>query len=230
MKNSIELRPIAKVFSGFPEKFGIPRQSGLVDEIKSVIRFEPELAKKEAVRGLEGFSHIWLIWYFSENDRKKPSLTVRPPRLGGNTRVGVFATRSPYRPNPIGLSLAKIEKIEFINSEEPVIHISGADLMNETPVFDIKPYLPYADCRPEAVSGFAKEFESYSLKVVFADGTDEVLDKETRRLFAEILSQDPRPAYQSDPERIYSFEMYGYGISFSVSENVLTVRKIVKPK
>jgi len=230
VKGVITLKPIAKVFSGFPEKFGVPRQSGIVEGIKSKIVFEPEFRDPSALRGLDGFSHLWLIWYFSENDRgdEKFSPTVRPPRLGGNRRVGVFATRSPFRPNPLGLSLVKIDKIEFSEKDGPIIHIFGADLLNGTPVFDIKPYLPYFESRSDAKAGFSSDFEDYSLDVIFSEEAKGVIEEENRLLFSEILAQDPRPAYQTDTERLYRFEMYGYRLSFIVNGRELIVKKAEK--
>ena len=222
MKNSIELKPIAKVFSGFPDKFGIPRQSGLVDEIKSVIRFEPEFAKKEAVRGLEGFSHIWLIWCFTEAVSDKWSPTVRPPRLGGNVRMGVFATRSPFRPNPIGLSSVKLERIEYTADRGPVLHVRGADLMDGTPIFDIKPYVAYADSHPAASGGFTDTAEFKKLRVELDDGVTEPLPE---GLF-EVLENDPRPRYHDDPERVYGMEYGGREVKFRVRGDILTVIEI----
>lgn len=227
-RNIIEITPVAVVRSAFPKKFGLPRQSGIVKDIKAEIIFNPEYRDISAVRGLEEFSHIWLIWYFSENERKKWSPTVRPPRLGGNKRVGVFATRSPFRPNPIGLSLVKLEKIEIDEKSGPILHISGADIVDKTPIFDIKPYLTYSDSCFEAKSGFADRVKDYSLNVEFSDSAADSLPPELFNLFSEILSQDPRPSYQNDPDRIYSFEMYGYNISFSVRGETLTVKNIEK--
>ncbi len=217
------MKPIAKVLSGFPEKFGIPRQSGIAKDVRSVIVFEDEYKNIDALRGLEDFSHIWIIWYFSENEKQGWSPTVRPPRLGGNKRIGVFASRSPFRPNPIGLSLVKLEKIENDKKLGPVIYISGADIMDKTPVFDIKPYLAYTESPENATSGFADGVKNISLDVEFAAEAKGEMSAGEISLFKDILSQDPRPAYQNDPDRKYSFEMFGFHLSFYVNDNVLTV-------
>lgn len=230
MCNPNSLKIIARAHSDFPTKFGIPRQSGMIDELKSQIVFEPEFRDESAVRGLESFSHIWIIWGFSEARRKDGawSPTVRPPRLGGNTRVGVFATRSPFRPNSIGLSCARLDKIEFVRGKGAVLHVSGADLMDGTPIYDIKPYLPYTDCRPDAVGGFADDFAGYALDVIFPQ---ELLDKIPQNLqsaICRVLAVDPRPAYQSDPERVYGFQFGGFEVKFSVDGDVLTVKDVEK--
>lgn len=214
------MKIIAKIKSGFPTKFGIPRQSNLIDGLVSQIVFEPEFRNPDAIRGLEDFSHIWLIWNFSLS-KESESLTVRPPRLGGNKRMGVFATRSPFRPNPVGLSCVKIIKIEMTENLGPVIHVSGADLADGTPVYDIKPYLPNTDCVPEAKGGFADEVKDYALKVVIPDHIKEKHTAEFLNVLTEILAQDPRPSYQDDPERIYGFPFDGYEIKFKVSNKTL---------
>ena len=219
----MELKAIAHMHSDFPEKFGIPRQSGLVKELKSRIIFEKEYAVPEAFRGLEGYSHIWIIWGFSGNAQKEWSPTVRPPRLGGNTRQGVFATRSPFRPNGLGLSCVKLENIEFTEQDGQVLHVSGADLMDGTPIYDIKPYLTLADCHPEAVCGFAAKTADYGLQVELPRKFEGILDEKRQKALIGVLSQDPRPSYQHDPERIYTMTFAGYDVSFRVKEECLTV-------
>ena len=216
------MKIIARVHSDFPEKFGIPRQSGLTD-LPSVIIFEPEYRVKEAFRGLELYSHIWILWEFSEAAQKYWSPTVRPPKLGGNTRKGVFSTRSPYRPNPIGLSAVRLNRIEFDAEKGPVLHISGADIMDNTPVFDIKPYLPYADSYPDAKGGFALQNKEGLLKVSFPEPLLEMIPRDKREGLISALSQDPRPAYQDDPERVYTMSFGGFEISFKVKEETLEI-------
>ncbi|MBD5115211.1 MAG: tRNA (N6-threonylcarbamoyladenosine(37)-N6)-methyltransferase TrmO [Ruminococcaceae bacterium] len=216
------MKIIARVHSDFPEKFGIPRQSGLTD-LPSVIIFEPEYRVKEAFRGLELYSHIWILWEFSEAAQKDWSPTVRPPKLGGNTRKGVFSTRSPYRPNPIGLSAVRLNRIEFDAEKGPVLHISGADIMDNTPVFDIKPYLPYADSYPDAKGGFALQNKEGLLKVSFPEPLLEMIPRDKREGLISALSQDPRPAYQDDPERVYTMSFGGFEISFKVKEETLEI-------
>lgn len=224
----MELKIIAKIHTDFPTKFGIPRQSGLVDELKATIVFEPEYRVADAVRGLEDFSHVWLIWQFSEAVRDDWSPTVRPPRLGGNKRMGVFSTRAPFRPNAIGLSSVKLERVEITRDLGPVLHVSGADLMDGTPIFDIKPYLPYVDSHPEAKGGFAQPLTSYELEVDFPEELLERVAKDKREALTAILKQDPRPAYQKDPDRIYGFPFAGQEIKFTVDDErgVLTVRGV----
>lgn len=224
----IQMKIIAKIHSDFPEKFGIPRQSGLVESLKAAIVFEPEYRNPHAFRGLEGYSHIWLIWEFSKSIRKEWSPTVIPPRLGGKTRMGVFATRSPFRPNPIGLSCVKLEKIEFTSKYGPVLWVSGADLMDETPIYDIKPYLPYTDSRQDAKGGFAEEVFDKHLEVIFPQELLDCFPPEKRDAVLEILAQDPRPAYQEDPDRRYGIAFAGYDVHFYVKDMVLTVSDIVK--
>lgn len=217
------MKIIARVYNAFESKFAIPRQSGIAGSVISEVVFEPEYRSADALRGLEGFSHIWLIWEFSENVRVGWRPTVRPPRLGGNTRVGVFATRSPFRPNPIGLSAVKLEEIKLRTDRGPVLYVSGADLMNNTPVYDIKPYLPFADSYPGAQCGFAEKTQSYRLEVHFPENLLERVPEEYRESVFDILAQDPRPAYHNDEDRIYGFEYGGIEIKFRVSGGVLTV-------
>ena len=213
---------IARIKSDYHEKFGIPRQSGLVQNLHSTIRFEPEFRNADALRGLEGFSHLWIVWIFSENIRSTWSPTVRPPRLGGNKRLGVFATRSSFRPNPIALSCVKIEQIHLDGPEGPEIVVSGADLLDGTPIVDIKPYLPYTDAHPEAVGGFADAVLRNKLHVKSSPALDNFNSKK-RSALIEVLEQDPRPAYQNDPERIYGFSFAGHEIKFKVNGDELEV-------
>ena len=224
----MELKVIAKIRTDFPTKFGIPRQSGLVDGLKATIVFEPEYRVADAVRGLEDFSHIWLVWEFSEAVRDGWSPTVRPPRLGGNKRMGVFATRAPFRPNALGLSSVKLDSVEITKELGPVLHVSGADLMDGTPIYDIKPYLPYVDSHPEATGGFAAPLADYALEVDFPQELMELVKEDRREGLLEILKQDPRPAYQKDPERVYGFPFAGREIKFTVDDEqgVLTVRAV----
>lgn len=221
-----EIKIIAHIENDFTEKFGIPRQSGLAD-IPSRIVFEPEYRVQEAFRGLEGFSHLWILWLFSEAMGKKWSPTVRPPRLGGNTRMGVFATRSPFRPNSVGLSSVKITDIALNTPRGPVITVTGADIMNGTPIIDIKPYLAYTDSHPEALSGFALADRSDILKVEFPDELLERIPAEKRNGLIRVLAQDPRPSYQNSPEKEYSMSFGGYDVKFTVSEGTLYVREAV---
>ncbi|MGB4590389.1 MAG: tRNA (N6-threonylcarbamoyladenosine(37)-N6)-methyltransferase TrmO [Clostridiaceae bacterium] len=221
------LKIIARIHTDFPTKFGIPRQSGLIDSLKGVIILEPEYRNPDAIRGLEGFSHIWLIWGFSESIRNTWSPTVRPPRLGGNKRVGVFATRSPFRPNAIGLSSIKLDGIEFNTDKSPILHVSGADLMNNTPIYDIKPYIAYTDSHPEAVGGFVDPLKDYLLEVNFPKQLLEVIPEKRREAIIDVLSHDPRPSYQNDPERIYGLEFAGFDIRFTVRDSTLTVCEVV---
>ena len=205
MSDEFSVRTIAHIHSDFPEKFGIPRQSGIVEELKSTVIFAPDYRNIDAVRGLEQYSHIWLLWRFSECADKPFSPTVRPPRLGGNTRMGVFATRSPFRPNSIGLSCVRLEAIDLDAPQAPVLHVAGADLMDGTPILDIKPYLPYADSVPNASSGFALQSKADILQVDFPNELLEKIPAEKRQALLRILAQDPRPAYQADTERVYGF-------------------------
>lgn len=215
----MEIFPIAHIETDFPEKFGIPRQSGLVCSLKARIIFEPRYGSPEALRGLEQFSHIWLLWEFSEAEYRSP--TVRPPRLGGNKRVGVFATRSPFRPNKIGLSAVKLEKIEH-TPRGSILHVSGADMMSGTPIYDIKPYLPYVDSIPEASNGFAAA-DGALLRVEFPEELLALVPAEKRESLRETLAQDPRPQYQHSPERLYTMSFAGMEVSFRVEGNLLTV-------
>ena len=217
-----EMKIIAQIRTPFKTKFGIPRQSGVAAEVKGEIVFEPDYREPEAVRGLEGFSHIWLIWCFTEAVSDKWSPTVRPPRLGGNVRMGVFATRSPFRPNPIGLSSVKLERIEYTADRGPVLHVRGADLMDGTPIFDIKPYVAYADSHPAASGGFTDTAEFKKLRVELDDGVTEPLPE---GLF-EVLENDPRPRYHDDPERVYGMEYGGREVKFRVRGDILTVIEI----
>lgn len=221
------LKIIAKIENDFTEKFGVPRQSGLTGLVSKIV-FTPEYRVSEAFRGLEGFTHIWLLWQFSEAVREKWSPTVRPPMLGGNTRMGVFATRSPFRPNSIGLSSVKLEGIELHTPEGPVLYVSGADLMNGTPIIDIKPYLAYTDSHPEASGGFALTEREGRLRVDIPDHIAEQLPAEKLPGLKEILSHDPRPQYQSSPERVYTMSFGGFEISFTADDTVLTVTHIRK--
>ena len=214
-------KPIAMIRTPFPTKFGIPRQSGLVEKTTSRILFEEAYRKPEALRGLEGYSHLWLLWLFSEAMRENWSPTVRPPRLGGNTRVGVFATRSPFRPNPIGLSCVRLLRIEGCE-----LVVAGADLMDGTPILDIKPYLPFTDARPDAVGGFSDAVRENTLTVVFPPELAEGLPSDLREALTELLAEDPRPHYQDDPERIYGFPFAGYEVRFRVQGRELTVLSV----
>ena len=222
------MKIIARIRNDFKEKFGIPRQSGILENFESTIIFEPEYRVKEALRGIEGYSHLWLIWEFSEAKRDKFSPTVRPPRLGGNKRMGVFATRSPFRPNPIGLSSVRLLEVRDTKNEGTVLIVSGADLLDGTPIYDIKPYLTFADSHPEATSGFADEVKDYSLEVDFPAELIEKIPPEKRDSLLRLLADDPRPSYISDGERIYTFSFAEYEISFKVDENILTVTDIKK--
>ena len=222
------LKIIARIHTDFPDKFGIPRQSGMVEELKGQIVFEPEYRNPDAVRGLEDFSHIWLIWEFSEAIREDWSPTVRPPRLGGNTRKGVFATRSPFRPNPIGLSSVKLDMISFNDENGPVLHVSGADLMDGTPVYDVKPYIPFTDSHPEAIGGFADEHVNDRLQVRFPNHFLKIIPSNKQNALLEVLSLDPRPSYQDDGERSYGLEFAGFDVQFQVQDDVLTVCEVLK--
>lgn len=224
----MEWKVIAKIRSDFPTKFGIPRQSGLAENLKATVVFEPEYRVADAVRGLEDFSHIWLIWQFSEAVRDGWSPTVRPPRLGGNKRVGVFATRSPFRPNAIGLSSVRLSEIEYTRELGPVLHVTGADLMDGTPIYDIKPYLPYADSHPQAREGFAPPPDEHKLTVDFSQQLLERIAEDRREGLLEVLRQDPRPAYQKDPQRVYGFSFGKAEIKFTVDDESgrLTVKDV----
>ncbi len=221
----MELTPIAAVHSQFPEKFGVPRQSGLVEELEATVVFAPAFRTPDALRGIEGFSHLWLIWGFHLAQREGWSATVRPPRLGGNERLGVFATRSPFRPNPLGLSCVKLERVEWDGPQGPVLHILGADLVDGTPIYDIKPYVPYADCRPEATEGFAPRPQG-GLTVTFAPGVEERVPPQDRAALRGVLAQDPRPHYHNDPQRVYGLTFAGLEVKFTVAGDILTVREV----
>lgn len=217
------MKVIARIHNDFPTKFGIPHQSGRIKELKATVVFEPEYRNPDAFRGIEEYTHIWLIWEFSEAVREGWSPTVRPPRLGGNIRKGVFATRSPFRPNPIGLSSVKLEKVEFHPELGPVLHISGADLMDNTPIYDVKPYLATADCHPEAAGGFTDTIVDHKLQVEFSDEWLSMVPEERRETLLAVLANDPRPGYQKDPERVYGMAFGTQDIHFRVKEEVLTV-------
>lgn len=230
----MEIVPIAYIRTEFPEKFGIPRQSGLAENLRARIVFEPGFRNPDALRGIEGFSHIWLIWEFSANRRGGKSVserdwqpTVRPPRLGGNEYMGVFATRSPFRPNPLGLSCVEIERVDYDDKDGPVLYVKGADLMDGTPIYDIKPYVKYADSRPYASCGYVDSLPERSLKVVLAsEHSDKIEDKSILPALVEVLSLDPRPSYHDDPERVYGLSFAGYNVRFMVDGKVLTVVEV----
>lgn len=224
------MRIIARVHNDFPTKFGLPRQSGLVPQARSVLVFEPEYRVVEALRGIEGYSHLWLLWEFHQAKQEGWSPTVRPPRLGGNMRVGVFATRSPFRPNPIGLSCVRLEGLEKTRDQGTVLLLSGADLMDGTPIYDIKPYLPYADCHPEATGGFAGEVMNHQLRVVFPERWRALVPPERLEALLGVLAQDPRPGYQQDSERVYGFSYAGLEVRFTVAGETLTVCEVEEAK
>ena len=227
MKNEeMLIRPIAHIHCDFKEKFGIPRQSGLIDSVRARIVFLPEYRNPDALRGLDGYSHLWLLWQFSEAVRSDWSPTVRPPRLGGNKRMGVFASRSPFRPNPIGLSSVKIVSIDLNTSKGPVIEVAGADLLDGTPIYDIKPYLAYTDSHPEALSGFALTSDALRLEVIISDDQLSKIPEDLRQSAIDILAEDPRPGYQDDPKRIYTMQYSTLEICFKVEGNRLTVAEI----
>ena len=223
-----ELKVVAKIHTEFPDKFGIPRQSGLVPTLQGEIVFEPEFRSMDAVRGLEEFSHIWLLWEFSEAKRDGYSLTVTPPRLGGKIRKGVFATRAPFRPNSIGLSSVKLEKIYLDEKRGPVLVVSGADLLDGTPIYDIKPYLPYTDAHPEAKGSFAEVHKADTIEVIFPEEYLEKLPEELREKVVDVLKQDPRAAYNKKPDYVYGMTFSGYDIRFTVIADVLQVKDVVK--
>lgn len=220
------MKTIARIHTDFPTKFGIPRQSGIIASLQATIVFEPEYRNPDAVRGLEDFSHIWLLWQFSEAVRDEWSPTVRPPRLGGNVRKGVFATRSPFRPNPIGLSSVKLESVEIDPKLGPVLHVSGADLMDGTPIYDIKPYIAYTDSHPEAVSGFATTPAEFLLEVNFPESLLQKVPESQRKSLTDVLAHDPRPQYQDDPDRVYGMAFGGMEVKFKVEERLLTVVEV----
>ena len=219
-----EMKIIARIHTPFKSKFGVPRQSGIVEDVRSEIVFEPEYRSFDAVRGLEDYSHIWLVWQFSEAVRDTWSPTVRPPRLGGNVRMGVFATRSPFRPNAIGLSSLRLERVELSPERGPVLHVLGADMMDGTPIFDIKPYIPYADCHPDATGGFTDKtgFETLAVSI------PKEIEAELPAGLMGVLENDPRPRYHDDPERVYGMEYAGFEVKFRVENGVLTVLDMKK--
>ena len=222
----IQIGVIARMHSDFATKFGIPRQSGLVEELRSTIVFEPEYRNQDALRGIEDFSHLWIIWQFSEAVRQGWSPTVRPPRLGGNTRMGVFATRSPFRPNNLGLSCVKLLGVEHTEKYGTVLHVGGADLMDGTPIFDIKPYIPYSDCKPGASGGFTDHAGVFLLEVDFPQELLKKLPEEKRKAAVGVLSHDPRPSYQRNADRVYGLSFAGFDIRFTVAGKKLTVQTV----
>ncbi len=224
----VSIQVIARMRSDFPCKFGIPRQSGLVESLRSTIVFEPAFRNPDALRGIEEFSHLWLIWQVSQALRQGWSPTVRPPRLGGNTRMGVFATRSPFRPNSLGLSSVRLLGVEHTEDFGTVLHVGGADLMDGTPIFDIKPYIPYGDCHPEATGGFTDRAGQFLLQVDFPARLLAMLPEEKREAVLGVLSHDPRPSYQHQPDRVYGLSFAGYDIRFTVQADRLTVREVQK--
>ena len=226
---SYELRAIARIESPFATKFGIPRQSGLVNDLRARVVFEPPYRNRDALRGIDGFSHLWLIWVFDRAARDDWSPTVRPPRLGGNRRVGVFATRSPFRPNPVGLSSVELERVEDDPSRGPVLYVRGADLADGTPILDIKPYLPYTDAHPGARGGFAADTPAAALSVEIAPSLLERVPEADRAALVGVLSHDPRPRYQNDPARVYGFGFAGLEVRFRVSGDCLQVVDISTP-
>lgn len=219
---------VAKIYTPFGEKFGIPRQSGLVSSVLAEIRFEGEFKNSDVVRGIEEFSHLWLLWGFTKANRISNNMTVAPPRLGGNVRKGIFATRSPFRPNSIGLSSVKLEEVKYLENGEPVLLVSGADILNETPIFDIKPYLPYTDCHIDASGGFAEEFKEKTVDVDFPKFLQEKLPENLRKTVFEILAQDPRAAYNKKPDYIYGMNFEDYDIRFTFENNMIYIKDIVK--
>ena len=226
MEQPFSVQIIARIHTDFGSKFGVPRQSGLVPELTARIVFEPAYRNPDALRGLEDFSHLWLLWHFDQVRQDGWSPTVRPPRLGGNTRMGVFATRSPYRPNPIGLSCVRLEQVDLHTPDGPVITVSGADLMDGTPILDIKPYLAYADSHPEASGGFVAGLSDRSVTVDCAPALLEPLPKDVSRRLLAVLAHDPRPSYQDDPERVHGMDFAGYNVRFTVADGVLRVTEI----
>jgi tRNA-Thr(GGU) m(6)t(6)A37 methyltransferase TsaA len=230
MKSIFEIKPIAHIRTDFPSKFGIPRQSGMVESLEGTIVFEPEYRNRESLRGLENYSHLWLIWGFSETVCEDWSPTVRPPRLGGNIRIGIFATRSPFRPNPIGLSCVRLEKIRLDTSSGPEIQVSGIDMMDETPIFDIKPYLPYTDCRSDATGGFTDNVQKRALQVHVTSELLNLIPHDKQKALLSTLSLDPRPSYQNDSDRIYGFLFSDFEIKFSVKEQEIFVVDIMPLK
>lgn len=224
----MELKQIAIIRTDFPEKFGIPRQSGLIKGLTGTIQFLPEYRNPDAIRGIEGYSHLWLLWGFSKAVKKNWAATVAPPRLGGRTRMGVFATRSPFRPNAIGLSSVTLEEVRIDEKLGPMLVVSGIDMLDQTPIYDIKPYLPHVDSHPEARGGFATEVKEHRLVVEFPDSLLELIEVGERENIIEILSQDPRTAYIHDDTRIWGISYAGYNVRFTVKEETLTVREVTK--
>ena len=222
------MKIIAHIHTDFQEKFGIPRQSGLVEDLEAKVIFLPEYRNPDAFRGLEGYSHLWLLWQFSEAIRAEWLPMVRPPRLGGNTPMGVFATRSPFRPNPIGLSSVKLERVEMDEKLGPVLVVSGADILDGTPIYDVKPYLAYTDSHPDAVGGFSDQVRDYKLEVVFPEELLAAIPREKRAALLRVLEQDPRPSYQNDPTRRYGFRFSGFDVRFMVENGTITVVEVVK--
>ena len=223
-----EMKIIARIRTELPEKFGVPRQSGLVPQLRGRVIFEPEYRKPESLRGIEGFSHLWLIWQFSQAVREGWSPTVRPPRLGGNTRMGVFATRSPFRPNNLGLSCVRLLEVKHTQQYGTVLIVGGADLLDGTPIFDIKPYIPYSDSRPEAAGGFTDRVGDFLLDVKFPQELLEKLPADKQAAAVGVLSHDPRPSYQRKPGRVYGLNFAGFDIRFTVEDAVLTVQSVQK--
>lgn len=223
----VEIAPIAHIRTDFPTKFGLPRQSGLVEELRGVVEFEPEYRQAEAVCGLDGFSHIWLIWGFSQARRTGWSATVRPPRLGGNVRMGVFATRSPFRPNGLGLSCVRLEAVKLDARRGPLLHVAGIDMLDGTPVYDVKPYVPVADCRTDAREGFTGRTRQHSLKVDFPEALLALIPTDKRAALVGALAQDPRPGYEDDPTRRYGVEFAGFDVRFNVQGDELKVCQVV---
>lgn len=219
------MKPIACIYTDFPDKFGVPRQSGLIEELTGKIVFENQFRNPQAIRGIEEFSHLWLLWEFSRNKRAAWSPTVRPPRLGGNKRIGVFATRSPFRPNPIGLSCVRLLNVK-IENQGPVLYVAGADLVDQTPIFDIKPYIPFTDCHPEATEGYTAHTRLHTLQVTVDSALLEQLPHNKQTALLKILAEDPRPAYIDDPEREYGITFAGFNIRFCVAEKQLTITNI----
>lgn len=226
--DTVNIQIIARMESDFPTKFGIPRQSGLVEDLHSTIVFEPEFRNPDALRGITDYTHLWIIWQFSEAVRQEWSPTVRPPRLGGNTRMGVFATRSPFRPNSIGMSCVKLLGVEQTQDKGTVLHVAGADLMNGTPIFDIKPYIPYSDCHTDASGGFTDTADNYLLEVDFPDDLLSLITEDKRKALCGVLSHDPRPSYQRTPDRVYGISFADYNIRFTVDANTLYVKEVTK--
>ena len=224
------MKIIAKIYTDFKDKFGIPRQSGITDQLLGRIVFEPEYRVPESLRGIDGYSHLWLIWEFSEAKRESWSPTVRPPRLGGNKRMGVFATRSPYRPNPIGLSSVRLVGLESTESEGTVLIVAGADILSGTPIYDIKPYLAYTDSHPDALGGFSDPVREYALSVVVSDELLSRVPENKRKSLIAVLSHDPRPSYQDDATRVYHMDYAHYALSFTVAGGVLSVTELKTDK